>query len=82
MPPPLVIDPKKLQQDKVAEEEQARFEAIAEKVLDILSEEKVLLEEIPRVMTTLTGLINGNIDKAEVGVLRELCNTTKPSENV
>ena len=66
------LDITELQRQSLEHAEQERYNKIAEKIIEILIENKVLTNEIPRVVAILTGKINSKIDKALVNTILKL----------
>ena len=66
------LDITEIQRLSLEREEQKRFEEITEKIIEILIENKVLTNEIPRIVAILTGKINSKIDKALVNTILKL----------
>ena len=66
------LDITELQRQSLEHVEQERYDKIAEKIIEILIENKVLTNEIPRVVAILTGKINSKIDKALIDVILKL----------
>ena len=77
--PPELLDLQKLkemervkQMRKLEEEEMKRFSKIADKIIEILIEEAVLVSELPRVIQILTGKVNKKIEGARVDTILKL----------
>ena len=66
------LDITEIQRLSLEREEQKRFEEITEKIIEILIENKVLTNEIPRIVAILTSKINSKIDKALIDVILKL----------
>ena len=66
------LDITEFQRQSLEHAEQERYDKIAEKIIEILIENKVLTNEIPRVVAILTGKINSKIDKALIDVILKL----------
>jgi len=66
VPPESLLDPSRLRTKQIQEEEDKRFNEIADKLLEVLSNEKVLVSEISRIMVVLTNKINMKFDNSLV----------------
>jgi len=62
---------------KVEGEQEKRYEEIAQKLLDIVIEEKVTVVELPKIVSIITGKVNQYIDKAEI---EQILNIKKDEE--
>lgn len=60
------LDPAQLRAKQIAEEQKKRYEEIAQKILDVVIQEKVTVVELPVIISILTRKVNVKIDKAEV----------------
>ena len=60
------FDPAKLRAKQIARENKERFERIAQRLLEVLGEEKVTVIELPVIVSILTGKVNQRIDGAEI----------------
>lgn len=68
----LKLDPAKLRAEQIARENKERFEEIAQRLLDVLGEEKVTVIELPVIVSMLTGKVNKSIDGAEIEQILKL----------
>ena len=60
------LDMAKLRADQIAREHKERFERIAQRLLDVVIEEKVRVVELPVIIGMMTGKVNFQIDEAEI----------------
>jgi len=50
----------------IAEEEQKRFQEIADKIIQLLKKESVLVDELPQIVQIITNRINLKFGKTEI----------------
>jgi len=67
-----IIDPAQIRAKQIAEEEQKRFEKIADQIIEILKKENVIIEEMPRIYQTINAKLNKKMDKAEIEKILKL----------
>ena len=72
VPPESLLDPIHLRAKQIQEEEEKRFNKIAEQILEILKKENVLVSEIPRIVSTFSNKINTKIDNSSIKCQLEL----------
>ena len=56
----------------IAEEEQKRFQEIADKIIQLLKKESVLVDELPQIVQLITNEVNLKIGKAEIDRILDL----------
>jgi len=56
----------------IAEEEQKRFQEIADKIIQLLKKESVLVDELPQIVQVITNKVNLKIGKAEIDKVLDL----------
>jgi len=61
-----LLDPAKMRAEAIAKEHKKRFERIAQRLLDVVVEEKVKVIELPVIVGMMTGKVNLQIDEAEI----------------
>ena len=66
VPPGSVLDPAQLRAEEIAQEEKKRFEKIADKLAEVLDNEKATVEELPAIVSTLTSKLNNKFNKAGI----------------
>jgi len=59
-------------QKKIAEEQEKRFNVIADKIIKILAEEKVISKELPSIVTILTNRVNKKMNESEIDKILKL----------
>ena len=64
--PNINLDPARLRTQKIAQEEEKRFEEIVKRIIKILKEEKVTVHELPLIVSLITGKLNNKFDGADV----------------
>jgi len=60
------FNPEQLRARQIAEEERKRFQEIAEKIIELLKKESVLVDELPQIVQVITNRINLKFGKTEV----------------
>jgi len=56
----------------IAEEEQKRFQEIADKIIQLLKKESVLVDELPQIVQIITNKINLKFGKTEIDKVLDL----------
>lgn len=69
-----LLDPAQMRAQAIAREHKERFERIAQRLLDVVIEEKVTVVELPVVVAMMTGKVNTKIDGAEIQEIINLGN--------
>lgn len=67
-----LLNPAQLRAKKIAEENKERFEKIAQRLLDVASEENVTVIELPIIVSVMTGKINNSFNGAEIKQILKL----------
>ena len=57
---------------KIDTEQEKRYEKIAQRLLDVASEENVTVVELPKIVSIMTAKVNQKIDSAEIAKLLNL----------
>ena len=60
------FSPEQLRAKAIAEEEQKRFQEIADKIIQLLKKESVLVDELPQIVQVITNRINLKFGKTEI----------------
>lgn len=66
MDKPKALDFAKLRADAIAKEHKERFERIAQRLLDVVIEEKVRVVELPVIVSMMTAKVNYQIDESDI----------------
>jgi len=66
------FSPEQLRAKAIAEAEQKRFEEIADKIIQLLKKESVLVDELPQIVQLITNKVNLKIGKAEIDKILDL----------
>ena len=66
------FNPEQLRARQIAEEERKRFQEIAEKIIELLKKESVLVDELPQIVQVITNRINLKFGKTEIDKIFEL----------
>jgi len=66
------FSPEQLRAKAIAEAEQKRFEEIADKIIQLLKKESVLVDELPQIVQLITNKVNLKISKAEIDKILDL----------
>jgi hypothetical protein len=61
-----------LKSEQVAEEQEKRLREIADKLFVLLAEEKVIVDELPIIVSILTNKVNNKIDKSEINKIMNI----------
>ena len=56
----------------IAEEEQKRFQEIADKIIQLLKKESVLVDELPQIVQVITNKVNLKFGKTEIDKVLDL----------
>lgn len=67
-----VIDPSQLRARQIAEEEKKRFEAGAEKIIEILKKENFRFRELSRVWSTVIATLGERIESSTIDKILKL----------
>ena len=59
-------------QKKIADEQKKRFDEIANKVAKVLAEEKVIVSELPSIVSILTQRVNNKMNTSEIDKILRL----------
>ena len=66
LPGKSLLNPAQLRADQIVREHKERFDRIAQRLLDIVVEEKVTVVELPAIVQIMTGKVNLHIDGAKI----------------
>ena len=66
------FSPEQLRAKAIAEAEQKRFQEIADKIIQLLKKESVLVDELPQIVQVITNKVNLKIGKAEIEKILKL----------
>ena len=66
------FSPEQIRARQIAEEERKRFEEIADKIIQLLKKESVLVDELPQIVQVITNKVNLKIGKAEIDKILDL----------
>jgi len=73
LPSKAILNPEQLRAEQIAKEEEKRFKKIAKKVFAVLEEEKIIISELPKIISAITREVNNKWDKALISkVLNDL----------
>ena len=59
-------------QKKIAEEQERRFNIVADKIMNILAEEKVLVNELPAIVSIVSKRVNEKWNTSEIDKILKL----------
>ena len=66
------FNPEQIRARQIAEEERKRFQEIADKIIQLLKKESVLVDELPQIVQVITNRINLKFGKAEIDKILDL----------
>ena len=66
------FSPEQIRARQIAEEERKRFEEIADKIIQLLKKESVLVDELPQIVQIITNKINLKFGKTEIDKVLDL----------
>ena len=66
------FSPEQIRARQIAEEERKRFQEIADKIIQLLKKESVLVDELPQIVQVITNKVNLKIGKAEIDKVLDL----------
>ena len=66
------FSPEQIRARQVQEAEQKRFQEIADKIIQLLKKESVLVDELPQIVQIITNKVNLKINKAEIDKILNL----------
>ena len=66
------FSPEQLRAKAIAEAEQKRFQEIADKIIQLLKKESVLVDELPQIVQVITNKINLKFGKTEIDKVLDL----------
>jgi len=66
------FSPEQIRARQIAEEERKRFEEIADKIIQLLKKESVLVDELPQIVQLITNKVNLKFSKMEIEKILDL----------
>ena len=66
------FSPEQIRARQIAEEERKRFQEIADKIIQLLKKESVLVDELPQIVQVITNKVNLKFGKTEIDKVLDL----------